>query len=68
VFKDMDGKKKLVSFDLIDLIMSLVQKNRVKYLYHQEEALWNRIFAGYLGREKLNELIDENLVGGFISI
>jgi len=68
VFENLRGERKLVSFDLIDLIMSLVKKNETKYLYHQEEALWNRIFAGYLGRDKLSDLIDENLVKGFISL
>ena len=59
---------KLVSFDLIDLIMSLVKKGEVKYLYHQEEALWNKIFIEYLGRDKMNELIEENIIGGFIKL
>ena len=58
----------LVSFDLVDLIMSLVKKGEVKYLYHQQEALWNKIFIEYLGREKVNELIEENIIEGFIKI
>lgn len=57
----------LVSFDLIDLIMSLVdKKSDRKYLYHQEEALWNKIFVEYLGRDIMNELIEKNIIGGFI--
>ncbi|MEK7203478.1 MAG: hypothetical protein AAB627_00115, partial [Patescibacteria group bacterium] len=44
--------EELVSFDLIDLVMTLVKKGEIKYLYHQEEALWNKIFIEYLGREK----------------
>ena len=56
----------LVSFDLIDLVMSLVKKGEIKYLYHQQEALWNKIFIEYLGREKVNELIEENIIKGFI--
>ncbi|MBI2676819.1 MAG: hypothetical protein HYX21_02630 [Candidatus Yanofskybacteria bacterium] len=59
-------KENLVSFDLIDLVMSLVKKGEIKYLYHQQEALWNKIFIEYLGREKLNELVEENIVSGFI--
>ncbi|MFH1769482.1 MAG: hypothetical protein ABH833_02330 [Parcubacteria group bacterium] len=66
-FKE-NGGERLVSFDLIDLAMSLVKKGTVKYLYHQEEALWNKIFIEYLGRDKLNELIEENLVRGFITL
>ncbi|HEY4484335.1 MAG TPA: hypothetical protein VI978_01265 [Candidatus Paceibacterota bacterium] len=58
----------LVSFDLIDLVMSLVKKGEVKYLYHQQEALWNKIFMEYFGREKINELVEDNIIKGFINI
>lgn len=52
----------LVSFDLIDNIMSLVmEKELIKYLYHHQEALWNKILKEYIGRQKLEEL----LVGHF---
>jgi len=64
---DRAGGEKLVSFDLIDQAMSLVNQNEVKYLYHQREALWNEIFAGFWGRDKMNRLIEENIVEGFIS-
>lgn len=65
-FMDKQGREMLVSFDLIDLTMSLVEKARVKYLYHHEEALWNKIFSEYVGRETMNRLINENIVQGFI--
>ncbi len=58
----------LVSFDLIDVVMTLVQKDKIKYLYHQQEALWNKIFMEYLGREKMNELIEENIIKGYIEL
>jgi len=61
-------ENELVSFDLIDLVMSLVKKGEIKYLYHQQEALWNKIFIEYLGREKLNQLVEENIIGGFINL
>jgi len=67
-FKDEQGRNQLVSFDLIDLIMSLVKRGQVKYLYHQQEALWNKIFSEYLGREKMNQLIEENIINGFIEL
>ncbi len=67
-FKDQNGKEQLVSFDLTDLIMSLVKKGQIKYLYHQQEALWNKIFSEYLGRERMNQLIEENLISGFIKL
>jgi hypothetical protein len=66
-----DGRKnELISFDLIDTVMSLVdEKGMVKYLYHQQEALWNRIFEGYMGDgDKLENLIKENLLRGYISL
>lgn len=62
------GQAELVSFDLIDLIMSLVKKGQVKYLYHQQEALWNKIFLEHKGRERMNELIEENIINGFIEL
>lgn len=58
----------LVSFDLIDLVMTLVKKGEIKYLYHQQEALWNKIFIGYFGRDKMNELIEENIIQGYIAL
>ncbi len=67
-FMDKDGKEQLVSFDLIDLIMSLVKKGQIKYLYHQEEALWNKIFSEYMGREQMNRMIEEHIIGGFIEL
>ena len=60
--------EKLVSFDLIDLVMSLVKKGEIKYLYHQQEALWNKIFIEYLGRDRLEELVEENIIEGFIKL
>src|SRR3989338_509757 len=65
-FQTKDGKEDLVSFDLIDLVMSLVKKREIKYLYHQQEALWNKIFIEYLGREKIDELVEKNIINGFI--
>ncbi|MFY9458007.1 MAG: hypothetical protein WAP23_03760 [Candidatus Spechtbacterales bacterium] len=64
------GKDELISFDLIDTVMSLVkEKNMLKYMYHQQEALWNRIFTGYMGDgDKLEKLITENLLKGYIAV
>ena len=62
------GQAELVSFDLTDLIMSLVKKGQIKYLYHQQEALWNKIFSEYQGRERMNELVEENIISGFIEL
>lgn len=62
------GQVELVSFDLIDVVMTLVKKGQVKYLYHQQEALWNKIFIEYFGRDKMNELIEENIIRGYIEL
>ncbi len=67
-FKDKNGEEQLVSFDLTDLVMSLVKKGQIKYLYHQQEALWNKIFSEYEGRERMNELIGEDIIKGFIEL
>ncbi len=64
---DMWGDE-LVSFDLIDLVMSLVKKGEIKYLYHQQEALWNKLFIEYLGRDRVNEEIEKNIIDGFIKL
>ncbi|MDI6717934.1 MAG: hypothetical protein QMD86_02765 [Patescibacteria group bacterium] len=68
-FKTETGIDVLVSFNLVDTVMSLVQKKEmVKYLYHQQEALWNKIFSEYLGEEKMEELMKENILRGWFEI
>ncbi len=67
-FKNTEGKEVLVSFDIVDLVMSLVKHGEVKYLYHQQEALWNRIFCEYLGRDTMNQRIEDNIINGFIEL
>lgn len=58
----------IISFDLIDLVMSLVKGESVKYLYHQQESLWNKIFMEYFSREEMNSLISENIIKGYITL
>lgn len=59
----------LISFDLVDNIMGLVKQDMmIKYLYHHQEALWNRIFAGFIGEEKMEEMILDNLDKGYIDL
>lgn len=62
------GQAELVSFDLVDLVMTLVKRGEVKYLFHQQEALWNKIFIEYFGRDKMNELIEKNIIQGYIEL
>lgn len=64
------GKKgeDIVSFDLVDNIISLTHGGIGKYLYHQQEALWNKIFIEYMGEEALEEKAVENLEKGYIEL
>ncbi len=68
-FTDEAGIEDIVSFNLIDTVMSLVkQKERVKYLYHHQESLWNQIFMEYFGNEETERLIIENFGKGYIML
>ncbi len=59
----------LVSFNLVDTVMSLVkQKEMIKYLYHHQEALWNKIFLEFVGEEKMEEMIIDNFEKGYIEL
>ncbi len=67
-FKDADGKDKAISFNLMDTVLSLVANHNGQYHYHQPEALWNKIFMEYTGRDKMNELMEKNLIAGFVQL
>jgi len=43
-------------------------RGQIKYLYNQQEALWNKIFREYMGDENLEKLVIENFNKGFISL
>lgn len=68
-FKDEVGNDVLVSFNLVDTVMSLVkEKELIKYLYHHQEALWNRIFIGYFDPIELEECAKKYLLKGYFEI
>lgn len=68
-FKTESGIDVLVSFNLIDAAMNLVmEKENIKYLYHHQESLWNKIFLSFLGQKKIEKLIVKNFDKGFIEI
>ncbi len=68
-YPDASGVEVLVSFNLIDTVMSLAQnKDLTKYLYHHQEAMWNKLFSEYIGAEKMEELIINNFERGYIDI
>jgi len=60
----------LVSFDLFDNVLSLLQKKNfeLRYSYHQQEALWNKVFIEYMGEEVIDKLMMENLDKGFVTL
>ncbi|MBI2278929.1 MAG: hypothetical protein HYU81_02605 [Candidatus Brennerbacteria bacterium] len=68
-FKDEIGNNTLVSFNIVDTVMSLVkQKELVKYLYHHQEALWNKIFMEYFSCDELEKVSKEYLLQGYFEI
>lgn len=68
-FKDETGNSLLVSFDLVDTVMSLVKKHEeVKFLYHHQEALWNKIFMEYFSRTELEEYSKRNILRGWFEL
>lgn len=68
-FKDEIGNDVLVSFNIVDTVMSLVkEKELIKYLYHHQEALWNEIFASYFNREELEKFTKEYLLQGYFEV
>lgn len=68
-FRDEVGHDVLVSFNLVDTVMSLVkEKEMSKYLYHHQEALWNKIYVSYFGEENMLENIKKNIIKGWIEV
>lgn len=68
-FKDEVGRDTLVSFNLVDTVMSLVmEKQMIKYLYHHQEALWNKIFISHLGEDRVLDLVRKNIIRGWFEI
>jgi hypothetical protein len=67
---DGSAEEALISFDLFDNGISLLRQAgfESKYLYHQQEALWNKVFIEYMGEAALDRLMMENLDKGYISL
>lgn len=67
---DKNGKEQFLSFNLIDTAMTLVSslRNGNKYMYHHQEALWNKIFAAYVGIDTMEQMIVENFSKGYIEL
>jgi len=68
-FRTNTGIDVLVSFNLVDTVMSLVKnKEMIKYLYHYQEAFWNKIFSEYAGEEKMEEMMSNHMLDGWFEI
>ena len=68
-FSTETGVDVLVSFNLIDTSMALVkEKEMIKYLYHHQEALWNKIFYSYFGEDKTETMVKDDIVRGYMEI
>lgn len=68
-FKTDVGVDVLVSFNLVDTVMALVkQKEMLKYLYHHQEAMWNKIFMSYFSRDMLIEISKKYILQGWFEL
>lgn len=68
-FKSDAGIDVLVSFNLVDTAMSLVKsKDLIKYLYHHQESLWNKIFIEFFGADKMEEFMQESIIKGWFEV
>ncbi|HBT74902.1 TPA: hypothetical protein DEB29_02765 [Candidatus Wolfebacteria bacterium] len=68
-FKSDAGIDVLVSFNLVDTAMALVQqKEMVKYLYHHQESMWNKIFLEYFGQEEMEAMMKEYIIKGYMEL
>ncbi len=63
-------EESLISFDLYDNGVALLKKAGFgsKFIYHQQEALWNKIFSEYMGEEKMDQIMMENLDKGYVTL
>ncbi len=67
-FVNKDGENKIMSFDLIDLTISLLKTHNASLVYHQQEALWNKIFLEYFGRDMLHSALHNGIISGFFTL
>ncbi|MFB6212699.1 MAG: hypothetical protein ABEI53_02720 [Candidatus Magasanikbacteria bacterium] len=68
-FENSSGKRELVSFNMMDNAFSLVRRSeKIRYTYHQREALWNRLFMDYFSRSELEDYLQKYLLRGYFKI
>ena len=70
LFEEDDGSESIISFDLEDNAMTLASfmEGEVKnFNYHQQEAMWTKLFEEYVGGEdEMEKLLIENFDKGVI--
>mgnify|MGYP001561752924 CR=1 FL=1 len=66
-FPDSSGADVMVSFNLVDTVMDLLDPG-IKFGYHHQEALWNKIFSFYAGEETLERLVRQNFTTGYVNL
>lgn len=62
------GEDALISFNLGDVVMTLVKRKEVRYLYHEQEALWNEIFTEYFSVKELEARTKRHIVDGWFEV
>lgn len=62
------GEDALISFNLGDVVMTLVKRKEVRYLYHEQEALWNEIFTEYFSVKELEARTKRHIVEGWFEV
>lgn len=70
-FQSKSSKENIfVSFNLYDNGIDVLRQSGIDsdFLYHQQEALWNKIFEEYTGIDDLEKLIIKNFDKGVISL
>ncbi len=67
-FKSGLGEDAFMSFNLGDVVMTLVKRKSIRYLYHEQEALWNKIFIEYFGVRRLEDMSRKNIVKGWFEM
>jgi len=68
-FEDESGNQVRISFDLMDNAFSAVrEKEKVRFNYHQHEALWNKFFVEYFDRDKLYNFSKAHLLQGYFEV
>lgn len=70
VFRENGTGKDMIGFNMLDVTMGLVmEKQEIKYMYHQQEAMWSKIFFEYVGgMDRAEEMVIDSFENGYISL